>query len=127
MIIGIGTDIVEVNRIRKSVEQYDERFLNKIFTEVELKYSMKKKNKFQHLAGRFAAKEAVSKAFGTGLSQGLSLQHIEVTNDDLGVIRNKTRDGEKYFSNFVVEIRDAENDLVAMVKKTIYIRKKLRV
>ena len=50
---------------------------------------------------------------------------IKVTNDDLEVIKNKTCDGEKYFSNFVVEIRDVENDLVAMVKKTIYVRKKL--
>jgi len=49
---------------------------------------------------------------------------IKVTNDDLEVIKNKTCDGEKYFSNFVVEIRDVENDLVAMVKKTIYVRKK---
>jgi hypothetical protein len=49
-----------------------------------------------------------------------------VTNDDLEVIKNKTCDGEKYFSNFVIEIRDVENDLVAMVKKTIYVRKKQR-
>ena len=49
---------------------------------------------------------------------------IKVTNNDLEVIKNKTCSGEKYFSNFVVEIRDAENDLVAMVKKTIYVRKK---
>jgi len=49
---------------------------------------------------------------------------IKVTNDDLEVIKNKTCDGEKYFSNFVVEIRDVKNDLVAIVKKTIYVRKK---
>ena len=51
---------------------------------------------------------------------------IKVTNDDLEVIKNKTCAGEKYFSNFAVEIRDIENDLVAMVKKTIYVRKKQR-
>jgi len=51
---------------------------------------------------------------------------IKVTNDDLEVIKNKTSAGEKYFSNFAVEIRDVENDLVAMVKKTIYVRKKQR-
>jgi acyl-coenzyme A thioesterase PaaI-like protein len=49
---------------------------------------------------------------------------IKVTNDDLEVIKNKTCDGKKYFSNFVVEIRDVKNDLVAIVKKTIYVRKK---
>ena len=49
---------------------------------------------------------------------------IKVTNDDLEVIKNKTCDGEKYFSNFVVEIRDVKNDLVAIVRKTIYVRKK---
>ena len=49
---------------------------------------------------------------------------IKVTGDDLDIIKNKTAGGEKYFSNFVVEIRDAEDDLVALIKKTIYIRKK---
>ena len=49
---------------------------------------------------------------------------IKVTNEDLDVIKNKTIDGEKYFSNFAIEIMDENNDLVAMVKKTIYVRKK---
>ncbi len=84
MIIGIGTDIVEVNRIRKSVEQYDEKFLNKIFTEVELKYSMKKKNKFQHLAGRFAAKEAIVKALASCCDKGFVWKDMEIYNDAAG-------------------------------------------
>ena len=49
---------------------------------------------------------------------------IKVTNEDLEIIRNKTASGEKYFSNFVVEIRDTNNDMIARIKKTIYVRKK---
>ena len=84
MIIGIGTDIVEVSRIKKSVEQFDERFLNKIFTEVELEYSLQKKNKFQHLAGRFAAKEAIVKALSSCCDKGFVWKEIEIFNDIAG-------------------------------------------
>ena len=84
MIIGIGTDIVEVERIKNSVEKFGEKFLNKIFTEVELQYSMKKKNKFQHLAGRFAAKEAIVKALSSCCDKGFNWKDMEIYNDTAG-------------------------------------------
>jgi holo-[acyl-carrier protein] synthase len=63
MIVGIGVDIIEVGRIQKLVEK-SPRFLKRVFTDEEIKYSNGKKNKYQHLAARFAAKEAFFKAVG---------------------------------------------------------------
>ena len=63
MIVGIGVDIIEVERIQKLVEK-SPRFLKRVFTDQEINYSKRKKNKFQHLAARFAAKEAFFKALG---------------------------------------------------------------
>lgn len=65
MIVGIGTDIVEISRIKNAVAKWGERFLRKIFTENEISYCYKKKDPFPHLAVRFAAKEAVIKALST--------------------------------------------------------------
>lgn len=62
MVLGIGIDIIEIDRIKETIEKYGERFLNKVYTKDELDYCLKKNNKFQHLAARFAAKEAVFKA-----------------------------------------------------------------
>ncbi len=84
MIAGIGTDIVEVERIKKSVERYGDKFLDKIFTEVELEYSLNKKSKFLHLAGRFAAKEAVVKALAPCCEKGFNWKDIEIYNDSAG-------------------------------------------
>ena len=82
MVIGIGTDIIEVSRISKNIE--NETFLTKIFTKNEIAYC-KNKNKYAlHLAARFAAKEAVAKAFGTGFSNGIQASDIEIYNDDTG-------------------------------------------
>lgn len=78
MIIGIGTDIVSIRRIEKAVERFGERFLNKVFTEGETSYCNGKKEKAHYLAGRFAAKEAVLKALGTGISNGIWFKDVEV-------------------------------------------------
>ena len=64
----IGVDIVEVSRIAQAVNRFGDRFLNKIFSDEEIRYVERKKNKYQSLAGRFAAKEAFMKAVGRGLS-----------------------------------------------------------
>ena len=74
MILGIGIDIIEVERIAKACS--NERFLSRVFTEKELEYSLNKKNKFQHLAGRFAAKEAFFKALG----KRVGWRDIEIVN-----------------------------------------------
>ncbi|MFQ6082661.1 MAG: holo-ACP synthase [Candidatus Aminicenantia bacterium] len=75
MIVGIGIDIIEVNRIKKA-DQKTRRFLERIFTKNELNYCLSKKNKYQHLAARFAAKEAFFKAIG----KRISWKDVEVRN-----------------------------------------------
>lgn len=82
MILGIGTDIVEVERIAKSIE--NESFKRKVFSANEINYCDKMANKAQHYAARFAAKEAFVKALGTGLRDGLTMNEMEVINDDKG-------------------------------------------
>jgi len=84
MVVGIGTDLAEVDRIGKSVERFGERFLTRIYTARERAYAMRKANWAERLAARFAAKEAGMKAIGTGLSGGVSWQHFEVANEPSG-------------------------------------------
>ncbi len=81
MLIGTGVDITEVNRIRKAVEKWGDDFLLRVFTEDEIKNARTKTSLFQHLAGRFAAKEAVFKAAG---DNRLSWQDIQISNDAVG-------------------------------------------
>jgi holo-[acyl-carrier protein] synthase len=69
MTIGIGIDIVEVERIEKAVRRYGDRFLKRVFTDQEIAYSMSKIHPYQQLASRFAAKEAAFKALGTGVTK----------------------------------------------------------
>ena len=83
-IFGIGTDIVNIKRLEKSLKNYDRRFKNRIFSKNEIIYCEKKKNPIPYYAKRFAAKEALSKALGTGIRKGIDLKNIEVTNDALG-------------------------------------------
>jgi holo-[acyl-carrier protein] synthase len=84
MILGIGSDLAEVDRISKSVERFGDRFLTRIYTADERAYAMRKANWAERLAARFAAKEAGMKALGTGLSRGISWQHLEVANEASG-------------------------------------------
>ena len=82
MIIGIGTDIVQVNRIEKVIKR-TKCFIDKAFTDKEIEYIRKKNNNSQTIAGYFAAKEAMAKALGTGF-RGVGLRDIEIINDSLG-------------------------------------------
>jgi len=79
VIVGLGTDLAEVDRIRAAVERYGERFLNRIYTPRELAYALRKANRYERLAARFAAKEAGMKALGTGWN-GVSWKDFEVAN-----------------------------------------------
>ncbi len=81
MIIGTGIDIVEVERIEAAIKRNGEDFLNRIFTGREVEYARTKKLSSMHLAGRFAAKEAVLKAFSRGQ---FNFKDIEILNDDVG-------------------------------------------
>lgn len=84
MIYGIGVDIVEVVRIRRAHERWGLRFAEKILSPVELEQYAKSKRPVRFLAMRFAAKEAASKAFGTGFKQGVSPRQIEVQHNKAG-------------------------------------------
>ncbi len=84
MVEGVGIDIIEVSRIQKSIEEYGFLFTAKIFTDEEMKYCSDKPNPFQHYAARFAAKEAFSKATGTGWNTDFSWQEVEVINEKSG-------------------------------------------
>ncbi|MGA2624601.1 MAG: holo-ACP synthase [Bacteroidota bacterium] len=84
MIEGIGVDLVEVGRIRDTIETWGGRFLEKIFTEAEIRYCTSKKSSYQHFAARFAAKEAVAKALAIGWSGGFRWKDVEVVNDESG-------------------------------------------
>ena len=83
MIIGIGTDIIEIKRIKLAVEKEKVDFLSRIFTESELDYFNTISKNINTIAGAFAAKEAVMKAFGTGL-RGFNFTDIEIIRDELG-------------------------------------------
>ena len=83
-IFGIGTDIVNIKRIEKSLKQHGSKFKNNIFSKNEITYCEKKKNPVPFYAKRFAAKEALSKALGTGIRKGIEFRNIEIHNDSYG-------------------------------------------
>jgi holo-[acyl-carrier protein] synthase len=85
MVIGIGIDIIEIERIKNSIEKFGDQFLNKVFTENEIEYCISKGNKYQHFAARFAAKEAVSKAFATGWNKNFNWRNVEIINEPSGM------------------------------------------
>lgn len=78
MIIGTGIDICEVSRIAEAISRWGDRFLQRVFTENEIRYCQSKKNSAERFAARFAAKEAAMKALGTGVSLGVVWTNIEV-------------------------------------------------
>ncbi len=84
MILGIGIDIIEVARIEASHEKFGERFLNRILLPDEITYCLSHRKPGPFLAARFAAKEAVSKAFGTGIGAELGWQDIEIRRKESG-------------------------------------------
>ncbi len=84
MIVGLGTDIVEIVRIGQMVERHGEMFLNRVYTEEEVRYCQRKKESYEHFAGRWAAKEAVMKALGTGFIRGIGWRDIEVLSQKSG-------------------------------------------
>ncbi len=85
MVLGLGIDIIEISRIKESIDEYGNNFLQKVYTPKEIEYCSTKANKYQHFAARFAAKEAVYKAFSTSHQEGLSWQDIEITNEPSGM------------------------------------------
>jgi holo-[acyl-carrier protein] synthase len=110
MILGTGIDIIEVARIRSSLEKFGERFGQRILLPDEIAYCLSHKDSAPFVAARFAAKEAVSKAFGTGISAQLGWQDIEIRRKESGepfvVLHGK---GKKLF-----ESRGAKQLLISL-------------
>jgi holo-[acyl-carrier protein] synthase len=84
MVVGIGTDLTEIDRIRRTIERFGERFLHRVYTAGEIAYCMRKKGFAESFAARFAAKEAAAKALGTGISLGVGWLEFEVVREPGG-------------------------------------------
>ena len=83
-VLGIGVDLVECARIQRSLDRFGEKFLRRVFTEGEIEYSMSMKFPARHLAARFAGKEAVAKAFGTGIGKAMGWRNIDIRKKKSG-------------------------------------------
>jgi holo-[acyl-carrier protein] synthase len=116
MILGIGIDLIEVARIEASYERFGERFLGRILLPGEISYCLSHKKPGPFLAARFAAKEAISKAFGTGIGAQLGWQDMEVCRKESGepfvILHGK---GKKLF-----EDRGAKNLLISLSHTEIH-------
>jgi holo-[acyl-carrier protein] synthase len=84
MIVGMGVDIAEVDRVREAIARHGERILNRVFTPLEIAYCQRHKNSAERFAARFAAKEAGMKALGTGWRNGITWKDFEVANEKSG-------------------------------------------
>ncbi len=95
-VIAHGVDMVACSRLKEAIDRHGERFLQRVFTPAELEYCCGKKREIEHLAGRFAAKEAVLKVLGTGWRDGINWTDIEVRNLPSGqpqaFLSNRTRE-----------------------------------
>jgi len=118
MIMGTGIDIIEVLRIKKALDMWGEKFLNRVFTKRELSYANKKKFSHENLAARFACKEAVLKAFGD-TRVGIRLKNIEILNDSKGkpeVILHKEAKkfaNKNHLDNIIVSMSHTNNYAVS--------------
>jgi holo-[acyl-carrier protein] synthase len=95
-IIGLGTDITECLRIARMIDRHGELFIERVYTPEEIIYCQNRKQSTQHFTGRWAAKEAILKAIGTGWRKGISWRDMDVRNNNLGkpvvVVRGGVRD-----------------------------------
>jgi holo-[acyl-carrier protein] synthase len=96
MIVGIGVDIVDVGRVHGLLERYRDRFVHRVFTDAENRYANKSVKSAERLAGRFAVKEAVLKAFGTGKSQGILWRDVETVPGPKGRPKVNLCGNDKY-------------------------------
>lgn len=118
-IYGIGIDIVDTVRITRSIEDFGDRFLDRVFTEQEIHYCSRMKQADQHYAARFAAKEAVAKAFGTGIGAELGWKDMEILRDENGKPFLKlTGDGQQFaedkkISEVLISLSHSDNHAAA--------------
>lgn len=97
-LFGIGIDVVEVERIGSSIDEFGEKFLSRIFTDDERSYCESQKRRAIHYAARFAAKEAIAKAFGTGIGKEVSWLDMEIIRQESGEPMVKLSGGGKSFA-----------------------------
>jgi holo-[acyl-carrier protein] synthase len=97
-LLGHGIDIVETKRIAESLERFGERFLHRVFREGEVAYAQSMKHPHLHLAARFAAKEAISKAFGTGIGAEMGWRDLEIVREPSGLPRVQLHDRAQAFA-----------------------------
>jgi len=102
MILGIGSDLIDIRRIEKTLERFPERFVNRIFTETERRKSERRTNRAASYAKRFAAKEACSKALGTGFRRGVFWRDLGVVNLKSGKPTMSLTGGAKEWLNTLV-------------------------
>jgi holo-[acyl-carrier protein] synthase len=120
-ITGVGVDMVECARIQHSIDRFGERFLKRVFTDGEIEYSMSMKFPARHLAARFAAKEAVSKAFGTGIGKSMGWRDIDVRKKPSGEPFLVFSEGaeklamERNVKQAVISLSHTDHHAVAMV------------
>ncbi len=98
MLHSIGMDLIEIGRIRRAIDRKGDRFLNRIYTPAEIAYCDSKIARHINYAGRWAAKEAVLKAFGMGMRGVYSWQEVEIINDSMG--RPEVHLGSRLLSEF---------------------------
>ena len=127
MIYGNGIDIIDINRIRKVIDKYGNRFKKRCFSSSEIKRSEKRKNSVESYAKRYAAKEACAKALGTGLARGVFWKDIEVKNNQFGKPFIKLHGNSKEIfknmnktSNTKVEVSLSHEKKYAIANVTIY-------
>ncbi len=110
-LIGIGIDVVEVSRIKSSLDEFGEKFQTRIFTESERVYCQKQKRPELHFAARFAAKEAIAKAFGTGIGK-------EIAWLDMEIIRKASGEPDVKLSGSAQQLADSRGVAQVMVSLT---------
>jgi holo-[acyl-carrier protein] synthase len=120
-VIGVGVDLVETARIDHSLERFGERFLHRVFTAGEIEYCQSMKFPARHFAARFAAKEAVSKAFGTGIGKAMGWRDIDVHRHPSGqpfVILEggaKQLAADRQIANVWISLTHTDHHAVAMI------------
>lgn len=124
LVLGVGIDIIEIRRIDSAIKR-NKNFLEKLFTDKEIEYFKSRNLRTEFIAGRFAAKEAISKALGTGF-RGFSLKDIEIQNDDLGkpivYLKNNAQRKVNSFGKYKIHlsISHSEDNAVAYALMEVF-------
>ena len=120
-VLGIGVDLVECARIQHSLDRFGDRFLHRVFTDGEIAYAQSMKFPARHLAARFAAKEALSKAFGTGIGKSMAWKDIDVHKKPSGepfvVLEGGAKDlaSNRGVTKVLITLSHTDNHAMAMI------------